>query len=465
MSLPYKLKVEYLLSHELEHELAYRNVEVLPTVAERRKLLRGILAQEASGRCSILYENSQLNFDSEVNGIELTLSDLSKKISEFVGSDRDNEYLRLTCRLAHANNRVSRLSCNNDEEELKKKQFATQILLLEGELDGRLPGTIQAQSTPVGQNQSFTFSKPVPIYKWGIHFSGNAENESLAGFLERVECLKISRGVTDNELFSSAADLFTDQAFYWYLNNRSQFQNWSELVSKLKSDFLPYNYQEDLLDEIKNRKQNINEKVTLYINSMCSLFNRLEIKQDESSKIRIIKRNLLSNYVQPLALLDINSIEELTDKCKKLEESFTYSQNSQNSSISSSKPKIYLEPQLNNTFTSSYRSRNHNNSRHLSTVSTVSSHKVCWNCGEQNHFYPQCKYALKVFCYGCGNPGFIKSKCPNCSKNEPSGQVNALVTPTAPQNPSGSTHPKQKNSKKQTKSRTVSEITPSTSNQ
>ncbi|GFY09643.1 hypothetical protein TNCV_381381 [Trichonephila clavipes] len=31
-----------------------------------------------------------------------------------------------------------------------------------------------------------------------------------------------------------------------------------------------------------------------------------------------------------------------------------------------------------------------------------------------------------ISCYGCGNPGFIKSKCPKCSQKKESASVNAI---------------------------------------
>lgn len=270
--------------------------------------------------------------------------------------------------------------------------------------------------------------------------------ESVLGFLERVDCLKISRGITDAELFSSSVDLFSGQAFNWYLINRCKFQNWEQLVTKLKSDFLPYNYQDDLLEEIKARKQGQHEKVTLYINAMCGLFNRLDDKPSEKNMIRIIRKNLLPNYAQPLALIDIDTVDILTEKCKRLEETLSWDQQF----TSNRKNGQYLlEPDLSIPSTSFKDNSCCKSSR--KNISVVSSTWSCWNCQQTGHKYSNCRIPRKVFCFGCGTPDMVKTKCPKCTKNVEGGGTASHST-TVAQKPGTSgksnTKPKTKSQRK-----------------
>lgn len=131
--------------------------------------------------------------------------------------------------------------------------------------------------------------------------------------MKKVDCL----GISEEELFSSTADLFKEKAFTWYLNNRSKFVGGADLVTKLKSDFLPYNYQDyqdDLLEQIKSRKQGSQESVILTINEIEGNLNRLDEKPNEKVIVRIIRPNLLPIYVQQLALLNIENVSELLDR-------------------------------------------------------------------------------------------------------------------------------------------------------
>lgn len=411
MSTRFKMNVDYLLAGELEHELLYRGVDVPATVAERRRTLRGAISQEASNRSTIIYTEN-FDFDSEVEGIKITIRDLEFKIRAFVGIVTDIEYARLTCRLAHVTGRASRLQCSTEAQEKVKKNLLQEIYSLEGDLDLKVhisaPG---AHSTPI-QNQNFPFTKSVPIHKWGIFFTGSDERDSVVSFLEKVECMRAARGVSDVELFSSAADLFKHNAFTWYLNNRGKFVSWVELVDKLKADFLPYNYQDDLLEEIKNRRQYPKEKIAIFVNNMMGLFNRLEVKPDEKTIIKIIRRNLLPTFSQPLALIDIDSVDSLCEKCKRIEESLQWNQGC--SSNSGVKSRTYLEPDLNVPGVSNPRNFN-KNYKNTSVVSY--SNIVCWNCHQSGHKFNQCKLPRKIFCYGCGQVGTTKFRCKFCSKN------------------------------------------------
>nr|CAH7731063.1 unnamed protein product [Callosobruchus chinensis] len=53
------------------------------------------------------------------------------------------------------------------------------------------------------------------------------------------------------------------------------FRTWDELVVKLKQDFLPYDYEVDLWDEIRNRTQGSLERVVMFVAVMENLFNKL----------------------------------------------------------------------------------------------------------------------------------------------------------------------------------------------
>ena len=40
------------------------------------------------------------------------------------------------------------------------------------------------------------------------------------------------------------------------------------------------------------------------------------------------------------------------------------------------------------------------------------AHRGCWNCGKGRHCFSECEARLRVFCFACGEPGFIKKDMP-----------------------------------------------------
>jgi hypothetical protein len=165
-------------------------------------------------------------------------------------------------------------------DEIKSTSFAT-CLELESDLLDKINSTHANRSQILNStminvpNQSFLSSrtsKPVPVYKWGLSFNGKT---SLPAFLEKANDLMVARGLTQEELFRSAYDLFEEPALTWYRFVRDGIGDWQSLVKLLKKNFLPPDYDERLLDEIKSRYQSRDESPAIYVALMNNMFTRL----------------------------------------------------------------------------------------------------------------------------------------------------------------------------------------------
>jgi len=64
--------------------------------------------------------------------------------------------------------------------------------------------------------------KSVPVYKWGISFSGEG-NVSAATLIANVEELRKARGITEQELYQSVSDLLTGKALTWHRSAKHYF--------------------------------------------------------------------------------------------------------------------------------------------------------------------------------------------------------------------------------------------------
>lgn len=166
--------------------------------------------------------------------------------------------------------------------------------------------------------------------------------------MERVTELAQARCVTKNELFSSAIDLFSGKALIWYRSIKNSITDWDSLVSLLKLNFLPSDYDDKLWDEIKQRAQGRDEPVAIFIAIMETLFSRLARPPAEVTLVKYIKQNLLSQYISQLALYEISTVTELCTLCKKLEEAQNIkNKHRPNPSINVLEPELaYLQHQL-----------------------------------------------------------------------------------------------------------------------
>ncbi|KAL3286976.1 hypothetical protein HHI36_001462, partial [Cryptolaemus montrouzieri] len=77
----------------------------------------------------------------------------------------------------------------------------------------------------------------------------------------------------------------------------------------------------NLLDEIKSRKQDHREQITLFISTMEAQFNRLTSSIPQQEIVEIIRYNLSSDYMKDLVHHVISTIPELTSLSKRIEDS------------------------------------------------------------------------------------------------------------------------------------------------
>ncbi|KAL3272292.1 hypothetical protein HHI36_023910 [Cryptolaemus montrouzieri] len=257
----------HLKAEELEYEITIRGAKPPNKVDEKRKTLRGLIAQETSHRGFYIIE-VPFSFEEDKNTLRLSLD----QVTELV--------------IIRGKRSKSTLYPKNDLQENIHKTLQSELLSLKEDLaekiEPKLTGAVLSHSTPIAPipnaqqtTPQFSFNKKIPINKWGIKkFS---DEGSLVRFLEHIESLRIPRSCSDSDLLESASDLFESHAWTWWHNNhiKQRFSDWNDLVRGLNRNFLPENYDKSLLDEIKSRKQDSREQISISRSSLESQFNRL----------------------------------------------------------------------------------------------------------------------------------------------------------------------------------------------
>ncbi|XP_060536007.1 uncharacterized protein LOC132707976 [Cylas formicarius] len=272
----------------------------------------------------------------------------------------------------------------------------------------------------------------VPIHKWNVFFNGSG---SVTSFIEDIEHLAESRGVTEDQLFHSAYEILRGDARDWYTPRRRSFLDWLDLRQKLRDAFLPLNYDEDLLDDIKRRTQGQDERLLLYVTRMQNLFMKLSSsKPSESEQVNIIRRNLLPHLQVALSFQEIATIESLLERGRAAEEIHW---RAQQYCPPPAHPRLVQEPHL------AYRHQTANRPVQVRVVETaVQSPRAqprcdfprrpieCWNCGQTGHRRFSCPQSRRLLCFRCKQPGYTIRNCPECSKKRDSGELSGrLVSP------------------------------------
>lgn len=175
---------------------------------------------------------------------------------------------------------------------------------------------------------------------------------------------------------------------------------------------------------------------------METFFSRLPRSPAEATKIKLIRQNLLPDFISQLALIDITSINELMNYCRKLEEANYLKNKNKPHEVSelneqpgtsnfnnfNYRNKFRNEHRSNNNkFQKKFSNNKNDKSNHFRGTENKNENKVntpsekksisCWNCGLANHTYHDCRAQRKIFCFKCGTPNVKSKDCKSCSKN------------------------------------------------
>lgn len=301
--------------------------------------------------------------------------------------------------------------------------------------------------------------KSVPVHQWKISFSGEGHGLHLYDFLSELQMFQRSEGVTDNQIFSSVVHLLTGRARLWYRSWVDSFESWDELVTAMKTEFLPPKSDFKLLASISNRRQKQTETFAEYLTLMQSLFKHLTNPVSEQYKLCIIEENMLTKYAIATSVLEIRTIDQLSQVCRRVDyayaksppavpfergfdqRNFVRGQNQNRSRALNLVEAMHQPP--NDTFNfpglnigndevqceaplsghkeqpqsdeilEMRRARYNNNS-----VDPNQERRECYNCRRVGHSFSACPSPQKgQFCFRCGSRDVTTFNCRNCAKN------------------------------------------------
>ncbi|KAK4874511.1 hypothetical protein RN001_013871 [Aquatica leii] len=308
------------------------------TVAQKRKLLGPIFKKEKYLNVSVRVDSSMLEFQSEIDACKAKITSIETELADPV----NRSHPKYLTRALHLARRIDRIPVGeeNDESAVDDlKTAASNILALVDPVSSSDAGEPcdAAQSTPIAlprheppvtpgprvneteagfadrlaglldaslQRLEDSRHSHVPIRKWGVSFSGTADGMSAVTFLSRLEEKKRASNISDVRLLEGATDLFTGPALIWFRSIRDDVSSWADLVTRIRTCFLPGNFELMLWDEIRARKQGVNEAPLFYIATMKELFSRFSRPPSPHEQLMLIMANLQPFYATPLSLIN-----------------------------------------------------------------------------------------------------------------------------------------------------------------
>ncbi|KAJ8967702.1 hypothetical protein NQ317_004202 [Molorchus minor] len=391
-------KFAKLNKDELLYELHVRGFEEVrgETAASMRRKLGEVLANDAFGQL-IVSETFQPVVLEEIKAVLNKIESLELRVPLQRLKIQDTEENKPTLRAV--DNLLERLDKIEESVDRKIEESRCQVFaaINQPSTSDQLVDPNVTVTTPIVPHVvNNIYKSRCEPRKWGISFSGDGVS-SISSFLEQVEERRLASNIPEGDLLASVVDLFTGECA-----NHCRF----------REEFQPFDYEDELRQEIRNRRQGPDESIGIYFACMKNLFSRLITKLEEKEKLTLLRRNLLPYFIHNLGLVEYTKVDELLGLCKKLEINKLTAERCHPTPSGN-----LLEPDLSQPAGTTDRrvrplmKQDMNRLR----VATVEETK-CWNCSRSGHRFRDCRAPRHVFCFGCGADNVVKRNCSKCSR-------------------------------------------------
>lgn len=440
----YPIKFLQLQKSELQYEVSIRGEEPANVVLELRRQVT---------KLTQLYPSEDIidtvfDFATDLKGVNDTLLKVKANLSDLNNSVQSGLIERTRSLLNHLYFRLLRFATPSTTEQKDAFKCVSKLFddfyaqfhsLTSKEGGANVVNATTTEDTATDKtisgveklNISVTCDRGLAGDISKLKFDGKS---CVRAFIQRLEEFRISKGLTEEKIFSLSFELFSGDALHWFRAISTSVKSWVELTNKLKIDFDIIDYDYRMLSEIRSRTQGETENIIIYLSIMQGMFARLTTPLLEREKLEILLHNIRPIYTQILATCpNVNSIDQLRDLCKNYEQAMARAADFKEPPTSSMNT---LAPEFSYSATakpgrSGYRP---NGPRYFSNQTVPerfysakpshikvcalekSAQKVfCLRCRVDTHSMKECTAERDIFCFKCGLKDIKTPDCPNCN--------------------------------------------------
>lgn len=245
------------------------------------------------------------------------------------------------------------------------------------------------------------------IHNWQIRFTGDPKGMPVENFIYRVEALtRQTLGGNFDLLCDHMSALFESKASDWFWRHHKSCRRiiWSDFCNALREQYNDTRTDVDYREMIRDRKQKPGEPFDTFYDALIDISDRLATPLPERLLVEILRRNLQPEIQHELLNLEIKSVSQLREICRKRE--FFLQDMGKMFGLSKS---LVPRRQVHELFQEDSEIAD----EEISAISLV-----CWNCQKSGHRYQECLDDRRVFCYGCGTPNVYKPTCSTCNASK-----------------------------------------------
>lgn len=152
-------------------------------------------------------------------------------------------------------------------------------------------------------------------------FSGDI-NPTVIDFLKIYEYNGGRKEMTDDQLVEKLVDYLRGEALLWYVETykgKEKTVKFEEVRREIINRFGPSSSVNKARSELRNRYQQKDENIGMYVRDILKLCTKVDEKMSEENKIYQIMHNLLPSYQNMIVAHEVKTTDELLSRLKAIE--------------------------------------------------------------------------------------------------------------------------------------------------
>lgn len=239
-------------------------------------------------------------------------------------------------------------------------------------------------------------------------FNGERDTSKVEEFISSISTFKMAENVSDENAVNCMPMLLEGDASEWWRGVKTSGLKFDDVIRMLREAFCPPKPNWRIYVEINETKQQMTEPTDSFIRKKRALFARLTNPPSEADQIDMLFGLLHSQIRERVIRHQVKTFDELLTNAREAEHVLTERREAEDNTPSTS----------NGVGKAVLRCRFCRRKGHIEE-----------NCFKKRDALVKQKPEVvqpvvmkpKYACYGCGTPGVVRAKCPNCSGHRNGG--------------------------------------------
>ncbi|KOB67976.1 Retrovirus-related Pol polyprotein from transposon 17.6 [Operophtera brumata] len=252
-------------------------------------------------------------------------------------------------------------------------------------------------------------TKPGSFASCTARFDGSRDTTKVEAFLSTIITYKKIEKITDEDAIEGLTLLLSDEASIWWIGVKEEVTTWANVLKILRTTFAPKRPAYKIYDELITQKQQSSKGIELFVAKKRALMAELpKPSLTESQCLDILYSSLHAVVRDKVPRDTVSTFEDFLKKARQIEDTIIDTE-----STSKTRDRCTFCRAFGHIEEECRKRKGKNANTSTTTAKPTTAKPTTTAVSSTLKPLPN-----KITCYGCGEPGVVRSKCQKCNQSK-----------------------------------------------